>query len=367
MRTLNVPLAIVLGVLVMVLGGTTYFVHKLQMVHHADLFKHEADAFLEQATEAEKNKDEEAADEAYQQAIRNLGWFVRLKPQETDTMEKLGLLMADRAKDSRSFGQAFALLESLLRREPERQKARRRVIDMAMSHGLYRDAKAHLRDFLLPQTPKDKQSDLWGLLGQCNAQTGDYDTAVENYRQAIELSPSNVEVYARLAAVLRFRQNRTREADELMEKVVEVNPKSYRAHFLRGSYLKGIEEEDEAFAEAMEALKLAPDDHEVLLLAISCYVAQKDFDKARVCAAHALKLKPDGVDVYLAMSQVELAAADRDKAIAVLREGLRATKRDPQLLWRLGAVLIDANQLREAKQAVTDLRAASGSRRWRGH
>ncbi len=359
MRTLNVRLTVVLLVLGLVFVVGVYFVHGYQLVRNADVFKREADKYLEDAEAADKAKDTDAAEEAYRKGIQNLSWYVRLKPKEYDSMERLGMLLADRAKDSRSFSQAFSTLESLLRMQPDRQAARRRVVNMAIQAKLYQAAKEHLRDFLVPQTPKDKQSELWQLLGQCNAETGETDLAVENYKQAIELSPKNIEAYAPLATLLRHRLGRTREADELMERLVTANPDSYKAHLSRGVYLKNIEANNDAFREATEALKLAPDDREVLLLAVSCYITQKDIEKARECAARALKLYGDDVEVYIAVSQVELAAGDRAKSIEAVQQGLRATKRQPQLLWRLATLLVDGNQLKEGQQVVEELRGTA--------
>ena len=66
-----------------------------------------------------------------------------------------------------------------------------------------------------------------------------------------------------------------------MEKLVTTNPKSPKAHALRSSYLKNIDANDEALAEALQALELAPDDRDALRLAAQCALAKGQLDAAQ--------------------------------------------------------------------------------------
>ena len=125
----------------------------------------------------------------------------------------------------------------MLRQDPTRKHVRRRLVDLAMKGRHFTAAKEHLQQFLLKDSPEDPE--LWDLLGQCYAGTGEYDLAMENFKKAITIDPSQVEVYPRLASVLRYHLGREKEADQWMEKLVAANPKSAQAHYLRGSYLKG--------------------------------------------------------------------------------------------------------------------------------
>ena len=112
----------------------------------------------------------------------------------------------------------------MLRQDPTRKHVRRRLVDLAIKGQHFPAAKEHLQQFLLKDAPEDPE--LWDLLGQCNAGTGEYGLALENYKKAITIAPSQVEVYPRLASVLRYHLGREKEADQWMEKLVAANPKS---------------------------------------------------------------------------------------------------------------------------------------------
>ena len=53
--------------------------------------------------------------------------------------------------------------------------------------------------------------------------------------------------------------------------------------------------------------------------------------------------------MYVDLANVELAAGASDKAIAVVRRGLVAIDRNPDLLWVLANLLIDTNDLKAAR------------------
>jgi len=354
-RTLNIKLTAILIVVVIVSCVGVHLLHGYQIRRNAYVFLDAAERDQERAEQAGKEKKPLQEQKAYLDEIKNLGWYVRLMPDDVDTMERLGLLLANRAQDNRMFSMAFGTLERVLRLDPERQKSRRRLVDMALMIRRYQDAKEHLQEFLLKQSPDD--AELWELLGRCYAETGEYEKAVEQFKKAIEFTPSRVEVYPRLAGVLRYHSARPKEADQWMEKLVENNPKSAQAHFLHGSYLKSIDSDDKAMKEAMIALSLSPDNRDALWLAAQCYLSKDDFNKARTFAQRGIKLYPDNITMYTTLADIELRAGNRDKAITALQDGLKATERSPQLLWSKANLLIDVNRLKDAEAIVDELRA----------
>ena len=70
----------------------------------------------------------------------------------------------------RLFGQAYGKLEGVLRQDPERKAARRRLIQMLMAAPMwrYQDAKEHLDILIKQSTSKQSayEAELYALLGQ---------------------------------------------------------------------------------------------------------------------------------------------------------------------------------------------------------
>jgi len=355
-RTLNVRLFVILAAATVVCLVGFHFLHKYQVRRNAYVFAREAERAQQRMETAMKEKNLRAAQLASRDVVRNLSWYVRLAPDDVAAVERLGLLMADQADTSQAFARAFGMLERVVRQDPNRQEARRRLVDMAIMARRFQDAKEHLEAYLLVQSPDD--ASLWELLGRCHAETGDYEKAVDDFRKAIEFVPTLVDAYPRLAAVLRSRLSRPKEADQVMEKLVKVNPQSARAHVLRGNYLKSIDDSsDEALQEAIAAMALKPNDRDAMWLAAQCYLAKSDYAKARDFATRGIKLYPSAINLYTVLADIELRSGNRQQAIEALQAGLKATERSPQLLWSMANLLIDVKQLDDARGVIEELRA----------
>ncbi len=355
MRTLNVQLVAVLGTIGIVFGSSVYLLHAYQVRRNAYVFMRQAERFEERAEQATKRNDFKSAQQAYSDATRSLRWYVRLVPRDVEGLEKLGVLVADTSQDYRSRNEAFSLLERVLREDPERSKARRRLVAVAVDIGRFQDAKQHLQEFLLKDFPNDPE--LWDLLGRCSLGTGEFHLARDYFKKAIKLSPTQIGAYSRLARVLHKRLSLPAEARLWMDEVVQRNPKNGSAHYERGLFLNDMGASSEAIKETSKSLELNPDNSDALALATRCHTFVGNIEKAREYAARRIKLYPQDPGSYLNMVDIELATRKHDKAIAMVRQGLQVVKQNPQLLWALANLLIDANNLAEAKQTFDQLHA----------
>ena len=171
MRTLNVRLAAILLTIGIVLSSSFYLVHKYQIRRNAYAFMRQADHWEELAEQATKKNDLKQALRCYMQAGKCLKGYVYLVPNDVDALEKYGMLLADIAQDYRGHLDAYVVLERTLREDPERTRARRRLVGVAVTVGRYQDARQHLKESLLRDYPKDPL--LWDLLGQCYMGTND--------------------------------------------------------------------------------------------------------------------------------------------------------------------------------------------------
>ncbi|MCE5302575.1 MAG: tetratricopeptide repeat protein [Planctomycetaceae bacterium] len=376
MRTVNVRLTIILAVSVVGLSIGAHFLHRYQVRRNAYIFEEAAERSRKAADAAIQQRNVTATVRAYKDAIQNYSWYVRLVPDDVAAVEKLGLLMADMAdltKDVQAFGRAYSALERAVRQDPERQTARRRLVDMAMMARRFQDAKEHLKSYLLTQSPNDPQ--LWLLLGRCCVESNDYDLAADHFQKTIELDPQAIQAYSELASVLRGRLSREKDADHWMEKLVKSNPKSSRAHLLRGMYLLRNSDADEsesqkikdqALAESVLALNLAKEDRDTLrdalMLTSQCCLVKGDVKRAKEYVARGIKLYPGAIGMYTILADIESRSGNRQAAIDTLKSGLNATEQNPQLLWALGNLLIDINQRKEAQQVIEELQSREYSK-----
>jgi len=352
MRVLNIRLLAVLLACVVFFGGIVYFVHSLQVPRIAHIFLREADKAEKRAEQAEEEGNAGQASRERLNAARNLALYVKLVPKNVDALEKLGMLLSE----LRHYGQAFDVLERVVRRDPARKQTRRELVDIAIAMRRFPDARAHLEKYLLADSPND--AELLGLLGRCQAAMTENAEALESFRKAIELAPQQIEVYPRLADILRTRFKRDRQAERVMAKMIEANPDSQRGHLLYGRYLHGIGAAEGAMRSAQKALDLRPDDRDALWLSAQCALETQDLTRARQLAQRGIELYPTDVPMYITLSDVELRAARRDAAVETVQKGLDAAGDDRRLLWRKANLLIEAGRIAEAEQTTGKLAAS---------
>jgi tetratricopeptide (TPR) repeat protein len=335
--TINFRFLIGLLVAIVVMGGATVGVHALQIGR-------ESGFLLEQARRARDDKDFPLAAKRYQQ-------YTKLVPKNFDALAEYGVLLADH----HSGRPASDALEKVLRVQPDRDDLRRKVVDMEMETGRYTDAEDHLKQYLMVKTPDDPE--LWKLLGTCQAAAGEFQASVDSFAGEIHLDPHQVEAYAYRAELLRRHLDRANEADQAMQDLVKANPGSAKAHAMLGQYLQANGQEKEGLAEAVKAATIAPKDADALLLVSRLTATSGDYDKALDYAQRAIDVAPAKPLGYIILSRLQ-QRTDRKKAIATLEKGAEKTEpKSAALLWELGRVRVDANQLADAEKSVEELKA----------
>ncbi|MDY0169825.1 MAG: tetratricopeptide repeat protein [Thermoguttaceae bacterium] len=352
MKTLNFRLLAILLVSGVVLGGAVYLLHRYQVRRNADVFLHEARRALQ---EAEAIEDVEGAEadrkkDRLQHAVRNYVWFVRLRPNDVDALEELGGLQMDVLQ----YPQALGTLERVVRLDPSRSDARRKLVDITMAFGRFEDAKTHLQQFLLKEDPDN--AELLELVGVCQLMDGDNKEAVKTLEAAIERNPAQLQAYRYLAIALRFRLNVEQQADEWIRRMIQANPGSLDARLLAANYFQTVGAYDEAAEHAGRALKVDPDSRDGLWLMAQCELGRENLESAGRYAAEGLQKHPEHVPMYAIAADVALRGGSREEAARWLQQGLGATRRDPQLVWYLGNLLADGGQLDEAAKLLAELK-----------
>ncbi|HEY4761139.1 MAG TPA: tetratricopeptide repeat protein, partial [Thermoguttaceae bacterium] len=354
MRTLNLRLAGILIAITIVFGAGVYFLHGYQQKRNAVFFLEQADVAKQQYDKAHEEKKTEEEEKALEQQLKYLQWYISFRPDDLKAIEQLALILADRVNNPRTYMQAYSLLDKVVRDDSSRNKARRKLIQLAILGERFSDAHYHLSN-LLNETADDPE--LLDLLGQCQEGMGENAAAAESYNKAIESSPKLLDTYWRLASLLRVRLERPAEADKSMQKLVENNPDSTKAYVYRGNYLRSIGSTEEAMKTSEQALEISADDQDALLLAAQCAMASGDLVKARKYAEHCLENHRDIGIIYTVLAEIFLRGEDREKAIDILDQGLKETKNAAPILWFKANLLIDNENVDQAKETIKKIRA----------
>jgi tetratricopeptide (TPR) repeat protein len=353
MRQFNTKLFLwLLGIAVTVAAGT-FVAHWLQTGRIAR-------ALLWQARHAEEEGRPE-------QTVRYLGRYLEFSPNDIEERAHLGRVLADRVLVSepstvtyKSRERALFVLEQVVAQAPEKQDLRRLLVRVAMELRRFDLAQEHLAK-LNEAAPAEGATEL--LLGQCHEGQEHYAEAALWYARAIEHAPQQRDSYVRLAALLRRPDHaqwptKDKEAkavlaqqpEQVLDLLVSRNDADFHAHLDRWNNRRPEDLQDPkklaaAAVDVQRALRLAPEDGEVLLAASDLARSEKNFGEARAYLKKACALHPKEKRLYLALANVELVDGNKwSEAIAALQQGLSALPEQQDLLWLLANVLIDSKQ-----------------------
>jgi TolB-like protein/Flp pilus assembly protein TadD len=178
-------------------------------------------------------------------------------------------------------------------------------------------------------------------LGNCRYVEGDWEGAIEAYKQTSEAQPSNSEVLVRIGGVLR-RLGRWDEALTFHTRATELDPRNAETWKHQGLTLRGLRRYDEALAAFDHALEAAPGDAELISEKAITYQMEGDLPAA---AKMLDTLPPDADRDQWTPRRLNLWVEQRNfaPAIAALRAALekRAEFSKPQVaeaLTNLGYV-----------------------------
>ena len=196
-----------------------------------------------------------------------------------------------------------------------------------------------------------KNGELLFLIAQCSEAEGDELNAAKSYRAVIDnRAPQRLEAYSRLASLLRKKPGQEKQADQLIEKMVNEEPKNYKVYLERGRYhshqaLAEVEPRRSQFLENartdfQQADALAPGVPEVILERAKAVTTGKSGrSDARQILERGLKDAPKSVELYVALANLELQDGQTSKAIAKLEDGLKEQRESVRLHTRLAEIL----------------------------
>jgi len=167
-------------------------------------------------------------------------------------------------------------------------------------------------------------------LGLSLYSTGDLETAVSQFRLAVESAPDFSKAREMLSLVL-LQQGRFEESAVEAQKAVASNQdSSVGRHLLARSYLAGGQR-DKALATYDQLTEFNPGSVSAHYQKGLLHFQEGHFDQAELSLRDALQVAPDSVQPRILLSSFYLRREDRDMAAQVLEDGLSGTPGDAVL------------------------------------
>jgi len=226
------------------------------------------------------------------------------------------------------YAEAFRLLGDLTKDEGNRQT------DYGAKRNSYRYALASYEMYskLAPNDPEGYKA-----TGDLYFDIRDLGAAAKNYYKVLELTPNYPDVRLRLAQISRNGGDAPR-AMELLDKEIQVNPRSDAAMVEKGNIFMAKKEFDSATRSFTEAARINEKNSDALFGLGVVYHLQGSYDNALSLFARVIKLDPLKADVYWQMGLIYQKQNNRAKAAqaftdykGIVREPAALSKADEKL------------------------------------
>ncbi|MGN6101828.1 MAG: O-linked N-acetylglucosamine transferase family protein, partial [Devosia sp.] len=187
-------------------------------------------------------------------------------------------------------------------------------------------------------------------LGLALLHKGETVEAIAAFRRAIALRPDYAFAYNHLAGALRAAGEGA-EARAAAERAVALQPLYAAAHNTLGQNLVDLGEREAAVEAFRRALQIRPDAGGYQNLSVT--LSQLGRTREAIAAARTgLKLAPDDLPLLVAMADAQASARQYGFALPFLRRAIALRPDDPDLVGRLGHVLVNGGFLHEGVERL---------------
>jgi tetratricopeptide (TPR) repeat protein len=334
--------------------------------------KKEGDAkqALEQAIEAEKAGQVDAADEHYERARE-------LRPQHLETAERYTrfLLAQKRPEDAvrvakeflegsmselqayyllaeaqvanRDYPGAHETLSQLIELEANEAAAYARRGEIAIKQEKFEEGLTDIRKAveLSPQNPDHRVA-----LGKALQDAGDLDAAAKELAAVLQEHPEHVGAHLVYGAVLRTQGKRD-DAFELHKKAVELADGDPMAHYELGISQFYLGKNEDAQKSLQRAMDLDPDDAQIRYVYGEVLRNLKSYEEAAQRYREALERDPAHDKATTKLGLVLTFLEKNDEAVTVLKARVAEHREDAEAHYLLGTIYEKQEKFTEAVEA----------------
>ncbi|MDI9245562.1 tetratricopeptide repeat protein [Marinobacter sp. CHS3-4] len=300
---------------------------------------------------AEQSGDWAAAEEAYIQALEDIGRYDIMTFRKYETMSALIRVLREQGKSS----EAFVYEEILAKSAPGTIKSNFIAAKEAYENGDVNDAARYLEE-ILAQAPGNEQASL--LLGLARFRQGRVEEAEKLLAPIAELGES--ELASKLVAASRLQLRDPVGAQKILENLDSANTDpSVLAMVGVASLSTGNVEVGEELLQ--KSLTLAPENHNLRSRYVRYLIASDQIDKAfqqiealKKNGGDANLVKPLSIEAHLAGNNRNQATAMADQWIAEMPDNLNALMARGQIAAQDGNFKAAADYFNRAAAAHED-------------
>jgi predicted Zn-dependent protease len=360
MKKLNTRLilGLILGTLFSAVG--VHFLHRYQMGRSVS-------SLLARSEKA-------GADGDVEEQVKLLRRYLQHQPKDLTQLKTLLKVSREQAMsadsiDVRELNKLLQALEAAIRENPEDTGLRREGFEFNASVGRWADAIEHSQTLAAANqlTSTDEV-----MLARCLYQDSQVDLAIEKLAGMVGFNattnefdgegtaPKEVGAYEMLAGLIL--KEKTRENDltiplKVLDRMVEANPDSAQPLLRRAAFVQQADpkQEERIAKDIAEALKIAPDDAQVIVSSARMAMQNRKFEEAEQLLKRGIEKYPEDPRMYAGLGDMYLQQNEMAEALKVVDAGLEKIRLQSDLMWMRANLQMELGQLKEAEDTIERL------------
>jgi tetratricopeptide (TPR) repeat protein len=321
--------------------------------------------------------------------VRHLNQYLLLEPTDSDALALKAEAIVALAKEKNPgaiLGAAQAQ-ETLIRaapESPEAQKARRRLVTLytrygdflrenantvitsqiALRESRYAAAERTARELMAGGADDPEAHRLLALALEGRAVPGDkqaLNDAIHEFRTVLIEDPKDIIAASHLSALYRDRLKDTARADSILSELLQTLPDSIEVRLVRYRHFIESHRPDLAVQELEAAIKLSPNNVDVLLAATENAFRRGRIEQARAYLASVPEASRSELRVLMLRGMLDFGEEHPDEAIDSWRRCLTTSAgTDAETSWWLAYALIQIGRTADAKPLIYQYRRLAG-------
>jgi tetratricopeptide (TPR) repeat protein len=217
--------------------------------------------------------------------------------------------------------------------------------------GQYQQAIESYRQAL---TYDSLRAPLFFQLGVAYSLSGDTDQAIRQVQEAIKRDEKYIPSYFLLGSIL-IRQNKVKEAVPVYEKVVSLEPENQAALFILGTLYLNISDYSRAIEILQKVCKLAPDQAEAYMSLAGAYLAVDKKKEAIDTYGQVIKLAPENVMAYFGLAESYERNQEYQKAIETYQQLIKINPGNSLAQYRRGVLYYEQKDFTKSAEAFSKI------------
>jgi tetratricopeptide (TPR) repeat protein len=256
---------------------------------------------------------------------------IELAPDFPHLAEDLGSALAQQRK----FMQAIPLFEQAVRQDPEAANAYKKLGQALAAVGRGQEADEAFKTFF------DKDPDTGAVaVGAEHIRAGREDDAIQCFRQALRDNPDNVDAMRFLAAVYLKKEIKLRDAEALLQRVIQIAPDFGNAWFDLGQVLLKRAQRMEAIDAFRRATELEPRNGVAWEKLASVTASAGYPEQAAEAFQKAIEVSPNFAGFHMGYGHVLKTLGDQPASLREYREAIRLRPDFGEVYWSMANLKI---------------------------